>query len=133
MRYDERQVYGLIAELRTKLGQQEQARLLESPAATTLQTRLEKARAKMAPLQAEIKDISKAATRLGLYVDCDREMTVRRSGSSNSIPDAAARSPRVRHFERLERKVRTAIVGGDRAKVATALEALIAFADTDAD
>jgi hypothetical protein len=133
MRYDERQVYSIVAELRGKLGLQQQEQILAQPKVIALKKRYEKVRAALRPLEAEDKAIRKEAAALGLRVSAQEgEFEFQRSGSyNNPMPDAALKTPRVRKFEQLERRVRTAIVGGDRAVVVAALEALIAHVDSE--
>jgi hypothetical protein len=131
MRYDERAVHGLLKELRMKLGEQEEERILADPKVKALQTKYAALRERQKKLDAEFAPIKKAAQALGIRASNEDGFYVTKASYSDSMPTAAAKGARVKRFAVLERKLRTAMVGGDRQEVRGALDALIAHVDAE--
>jgi hypothetical protein len=131
MRYDERQVHNIVNELRAKLGAQEEERILSDPRVRALRTKYDRLRVRYAALEAEEKPLRKAAAELGISVSTsDKEFSVKRE-YREPVPVGASKRPRVKTFAALDRKLRTAMVGGDRTEIRAALEALIAHVDSE--
>jgi hypothetical protein len=131
MRYDERAVHGLLKELRQKLAEQEQERVLADPKVKALQTKYVLLRERQKKLDEEFAPIKKAAHGLGIRASNEDGFSVITVGYSDGLPTIAVKGARVKRFAVLERKLRTAMVGGDRQEVRGALDALIAHVDSD--
>jgi multidrug efflux pump subunit AcrA (membrane-fusion protein) len=131
MRYDERQVHNIVNELRAKLGAQEEATILADPRVRALRAKYDRLRARQTALEAEEKPLRKACAELGIAVSTsEKEFSVKKD-YREPIPAVAAKRPRVKTFAMLDRKLRTAMVGGDRTEIRAALEALIAHVDSE--
>lgn len=131
MRFDERTVYGLLKEMRAKLGEQEQERILADPKVKALQAKYTALRERQKKLDAEFEPIRKAARGLGIRASNEDGFSVITVSYSDGMPVIATKGARVKRFAVLERKLRTAMVGGDRQEIRGALDALIAHVDAE--
>jgi hypothetical protein len=129
MRYDERAVHGLLKELRTKLGEQEEERILADPRVKALRTKYLTIRERQKKLEAEFAPIKTAAKELGIRAGSEDGFDVIKVSYSDGMPVISAKTPRVKKFTTLERKLRAAMVGGERQEIRVALDALIAHVD----